>query len=46
MYTGTLWDACSAIEKLPKDNHQATLIYIEGQKGLVYDARKEIEEVV
>lgn len=46
VYTGTLWDACSAVEKLPRDNHQATLIYLEGQRGLVYDALKEIEEEI
>lgn len=45
-FTGTLWDACNAIKEVPRDNLQATLVYLKEQNSLICDALQEIEEVL
>jgi len=43
--TSTFWDACNAVDALPKDNHQATLKVIEDEVNLAKDALEELETV-
>lgn len=44
--TGCVWEACSAIEKLPRDNLAATRALIAREEMLLTDALQEIEEEV
>ncbi|KAG8286768.1 Cyclin-D1-binding protein 1 [Homalodisca vitripennis] len=43
--TGTFWEACAAVEKLPRNNLLATLGVIDGELGLAVDAQEELTTV-
>lgn len=43
--TGCVWEACSALEKLPRDNLAATRALLAREELLLTDALQEIEEV-
>jgi hypothetical protein len=40
-----VWEACSALEKLPRDNLAATRALLAREELLLTDALQEIEEV-
>ena len=44
--TGCVWEACSALEKLPRDNLAATRALLAREELLLTDALQEIEEEV
>ncbi|KAE8744790.1 hypothetical protein FOCC_FOCC008607 [Frankliniella occidentalis] len=44
--TGCVWEACSALEKLPRDNLAATRALLAREEMLLTDALQEIEEEV
>jgi len=43
--TGRVWEACTAMEKLPRDNLAATRSLLAREELLLTDALQEIEEV-
>lgn len=43
--TSTFWDACNAVNSLPKNNLLAALNVIEGESALASDALEELNTV-
>ena len=44
-YTGCVWEACSAIEHLPRNQCQAMVQWLKSQQRLLQDALDELTEV-
>ncbi|XP_046676737.1 cyclin-D1-binding protein 1 homolog isoform X2 [Homalodisca vitripennis] len=44
--TGTFWEACAAVETLPRNNLLATLGVIDGELGLAVDAQEELTTTI
>uniref|UniRef100_A0A1B6MS30 Uncharacterized protein n=1 Tax=Graphocephala atropunctata TaxID=36148 RepID=A0A1B6MS30_9HEMI len=44
--TGTFWEACAAVETLPRNNLLATLGVLEGEIGLAVDAQEELTQTI
>jgi len=44
--TGNVWECCEALEKLPKDNKEATLKVLKQETALVQDAIEELDMAI
>ncbi|XP_064467081.1 cyclin-D1-binding protein 1 homolog [Ornithodoros turicata] len=43
---GTVWEKCSVIEHIPKDNKEAVSSILSGQYGIIQDATEELETAI